>query len=301
MNNEHPLVSIVIPAYNYADYLDEAIESILDQDYPNIELIVLDDGSTDDTREVLKKYTGLFHWETHGNMGQAKTINKGWRMSRGSVLTYLSPDDALAPTAVSTSVEHLLANPDVVLTYCDYNLIDAGSKVVRRVYAPDFHYRDMVIKLICPPGPGAFLRREAFTATGGWNSLFRQVPDYEYWLRLGLRGRFLRIPKVLASFRVHSKSQSFTVVSEQNSEEYVRVVRGYYSSQAAPSEILAAKDEALSNAYIFTARSHMRSGRYKKGLRNLWRGVCLYPKNVRVRTFRAIFHGLFNHLRYRNV
>lgn len=301
MSKDLPLVSIIIPAYNLAHYLEAAIQSVLSQDYPNVELIVLDDGSTDDTRKVLERYTGRFYWETHRNMGQAETINKGWRMSKGSILAYLSPDDTMAPTAVSKSVEHLLANPDVVLTYCDYNLIDARSQVVRRVYAPDFDYHNMVTKLTCPPGPGAFLRREAFEATGGWNSLFKQVPDYEYWLRLGLQGTFIRIPEVLASFRVHSKSQTFAVASEQESEEYVQVIRGYYKSQAVPAEVLAAKDEALSNAYVYTARSHLRSGRYKKGVQSLWRGLCTYPKNARVRTLRVILHGLFNHLRYRNV
>ncbi|MGH8678564.1 MAG: glycosyltransferase family 2 protein, partial [Burkholderiales bacterium] len=72
-----PLVSLVIPAYNHADYLAQAIESVLGQDYPQIELIVLDDGSTDSTRDVLAKYTGKFHWESHQNMGQANTLNKG--------------------------------------------------------------------------------------------------------------------------------------------------------------------------------------------------------------------------------
>ena len=110
-----PLVSIVIPAYNHATYLDEAIQSILKQDYPNIELIVLDDGSTDNTRAVLAKYAGMFHWETHKNMGQANTLNKGWQMSKGEVLSYLSADDVLLPHAVSTSMKYLRG--DVVLTY----------------------------------------------------------------------------------------------------------------------------------------------------------------------------------------
>lgn len=149
-----PLVSVVIPAYNLAGYLREAIESVLDQNYPNVELIVLDDGSTDHTREVLEKYTGRFHWETHPNMGQAATLNKGWRMSKGEILAYLSADDVLLPHAVATSVEYLLAKPDLVLTYCDFDLIDPSSKFIRRVTLSDFDYRKMVLRTIRPPGPG---------------------------------------------------------------------------------------------------------------------------------------------------
>jgi glycosyltransferase involved in cell wall biosynthesis len=301
VSRDLPLVSIVIPAYNYAGYLDQAIRSVLDQDYPNIELLVLDDGSTDDTRKVLEKYAGLFYQETQENMGQAATINKGWRMSKGEILAYLSADDVLLPGATNASVKHLLANPDVVLTYCDYQLIDVDSKPIRRVKAPEFDYCDMVVKFVCPPGPGAFVRRGAFEKTGFWNGSLRQVPDYEYWLRLGLQGRFLRVPEVLAGFRVHSGSRSFAAVEEQRSEEYIKVVEDYYRHQSIPPEVLAAKNEALSNAHIVAARSHLRSGRYAMGLSRLREGISLYPRSLAsFRTFRFIGHGLFNHLRYRN-
>lgn len=301
MDNDSPLVSIVISAYNYGHYLDEAIQSVLGQDYPNVELIVFDDSSTDNTREVLEKYTGRFHWETHPNMGQASTLNKGWQMSGGEILAYLSADDVLEPNAASTSVEYLMANPDIVLTYCDYNLIDPNSTVIRKVSVPEFDYREMVVRLVCPPGPGAFFLRGAFESAGLWNSELRLSPDYDYWLRLGLQGKFLRIPEVLASFRVHGSSQSFTGADERKSEEYVKVIFNYYRAQQVPANILAARDEAMSNAYIFASRSHLRSKRYLKGLVRLWQGLSLYPRNLRPRTFKIIAHGLFNHIRYRGV
>jgi glycosyltransferase involved in cell wall biosynthesis len=298
MNDDLPLVSMVIPAYNYADYLDEAIESILNQDYPNIELIVLDDGSTDNTREVLEKYRDRFYWETQENMGEADTLNKGWQMSRGEILSRLSADDVMLQGAISTSVKHLLANPDVVLTYCDYDLIDSNSRKVRRVNAPELDYREIVAKFICPPGPGAFFLADAFRATGPWNSSLKLSPDYEYWLRLGLQGRFLRIPEVLAAFRVHDESLSFAATDEQKSDEYVRVISNYYETQPVPLDVLEVKDEALSNAYIFAARAHIRSKRYLLGLKRLYKGLSLYPKNLSVRTARIIAHGLINHVRH---
>ena len=100
-----PLVSIVTPTYNQAEYLAETIESVLAQDYPNIEYIVLDDGSTDSTPEVLNRYSGRVRWERHDNMGQARTLNKGWAMSRGEFIGYLSSDDLLLPDAISKLVE----------------------------------------------------------------------------------------------------------------------------------------------------------------------------------------------------
>ena len=100
MTSLSPLVSIVIPAYNHDRYLGEAIDSILGQDYPNVELIVLDDGSTDGTRQILESYHSRFYWESHKNMGQANTLNKGWRMSKDDLLGYLSADDVLFSQAI---------------------------------------------------------------------------------------------------------------------------------------------------------------------------------------------------------
>ena len=152
-----PLVSIVIPTYNAAEFLNESIDSVLNQDYPNIELIVLDDGSTDETQKVLKNYPkGSFYWNSHPNMGQSATLNKGWEIAKGSILSYLSADDILLPNAVKISVENLRNLNNVVMTYCDYMLMDSGSQDIRRVVAPDFSYEKLVSEIIVQPGPGVF-------------------------------------------------------------------------------------------------------------------------------------------------
>src|SRR5436309_8635113 len=118
---ELPLVSIVTPVYNQSDYLAEAIESILAQDYPHLEYIVINDGSTDRTVEVLAKYSGRVRWESQENLGQAATLNRGWRRSIGSILSYLSADDVLLPGVVSSAVRILSQNPDAVMAYPDCN------------------------------------------------------------------------------------------------------------------------------------------------------------------------------------
>src|SRR5258706_2758560 len=128
-----PLVSIVIPCHNQGNYLRQAIESVLSQDYSHIELIVLDDGSHDDTQAVLASYAGRFRHETHANMGQARTLNKGWGMSKGEFLSYLAADDFLLPGAVRTAVENLVSSPRIALSYLDVHVIDPQSRDFRRV------------------------------------------------------------------------------------------------------------------------------------------------------------------------
>jgi glycosyltransferase involved in cell wall biosynthesis len=293
-------VSIIIPAYNHASYLDMAIQSVLYQDYDNIELIVLDDGSTDSTNSMLKKYTGQFYWESQRNMGQADTLNKGWQMSSGAILSYLSADDVLSKSAVSTSIRYLENYPDVVLTYCDFNLIDPQSKIIRRVTPPNFDYYDMVVKILCPPGPGVFFHRRAFEAAGLWNSNFRQMPDYDYWLRLGLLGNFFHIPELLAAFRVHDESQSYAKGDVRKSDEPVRIISDYFRMPNIPESIIGAKNEALSNAYLTSAQLHWRAGRFKVGATNIIKASSLFPANLlTLKTLRLIANALFNRLGYR--
>lgn len=300
ITNQLPLVSIVIPAYNAALYLEEAIESALQQDYPNIELIVLNDGSTDNTLDILQKYTGQFHWETHSNIGQAQTLNKGWEMSQGEILSYLSADDVLLPNAVSTSIKYLLEHQDILMTYCDYNLIDAGSHVIRPVKAPDYNYFDLAVKFVCQPGPGAFFRRKLFELAGGWNSDLKQIPDYDFWLRAGLYGNFLRLPHILASFRIHDDSQSFAKSDAFKAEESIRVLNSYYELPNLPVEVIAAKNEAMSNGLVAAARLHGRAGRYRKFFHRLWNAWCLCPRNfLRLHVQRMVLSGVFGRIRYK--
>lgn len=118
-----PLVSIVTPTHNQAKYLAETIESVLSQTYPNIEYIVLDDGSTDNTQEILKKFGGRIRHERHANIGQARTLNKGWSLCKGKYIGYLSSDDLLYPNAVTELVALLEKDHSVVCAFPDSNLI----------------------------------------------------------------------------------------------------------------------------------------------------------------------------------
>lgn len=295
-----PLVSIVIPAYNHARYLDEAIRSVLQQDYPQVELLVLDDGSTDGTRAVLEKYGTSFRWETQPNMGQAATLNKGWGLARGELLGYLSADDALLPDAIRASVACLEEHPEVVLTYPDYNLIDPASHVIHATRAPEYSYYDMAVDIVCAPGPGAVFRRKAFEAAGRWDASLRQIPDYECWLRLGLQGPFQRIPRVLAAFRVHEESQSFAGSDDRKAEEPRRALAAYFARADLPGPVAQAKGRALGQAHLLTARLHWRAGRYATALLRIAQAIALSPGLLlRKRTLVLLWETMVDRLRHR--
>jgi len=285
-------VSVVIPAYNQAQYLAQAIDSVLSQSHSQVELIVLDDGSTDDTRNVLERYESRLRWEFHPNMGQAATLNRGWGMCGGEILGYLSADDELHPEAAARAVALLDARQELVACYCDFTLFDEHSRPWRAVRTPDFNYAEMVIDAVCPPGPGAFFRRSAFERCGGWNPALRRIPDFEFWLRLGLLGPFQRIPEVLARYRVHSGAQSFSPVSSERAEEIVSVIGALLEHPELPGALRSRGAAARATALLYAARLHL-SGRIRFGLARAAAAMAVDPRAaLRLRTYRLLASGL---------
>ncbi len=293
------LVSIVIPAYNHGNYVAEAIRSVLAQDYPSVELIVIDDGSSDDTAQVLGAMDG-FYWESQANAGQARTLEKGWRIARGDILGYLSADDTLEPNAVAEAVASLTKHPDTVVVYPDYALIDPQSRVVRHVESPEYSYRDMLVDVVCAPGPGAFFRRVAYEKAGPWNPTYRQMPDYDFWLRMGLHGAFLRVPQRLAAFRVHEGSQTYALATPERAAEPVRIVERILSDPAMAPDLKAMGSEALANAHLISAQLHLRAGRIDSAMASLMAACKLKSSAVfSLRSMRLLANAIFNRLGHR--
>ena len=247
-DSARPPVSIVIPAYNHGRYLAEAIESVLAQDYPAVDLTVVNDGSTDNTADVLAAFAPRITAVSQPNAGQSSTISRAWASARGEIVSYLSADDRLLPGAISSAVAALLANPRAVMIYGDYELIDPESRRVRRVNAPDFDPSALVRRLECAPGPGVFIRRDAADRAGGWDARYRQSPDFEYWLRLSLVGPILRLPQPLAALRVHPGSASFAVTTPERAEEPVLIMERYFERADLPAPVRAWKAESISSA-----------------------------------------------------
>jgi glycosyltransferase involved in cell wall biosynthesis len=274
-----PLVSIVTPTYNQAQYLEETIKSVLSQDYPHIEYIVLDDGSTDSTPHILDRYTGRIQWESHPNMGQTRTVNKAWLMCRGDILSWINSDDTFLPGAVSTAVDYLLSHPDVLMMYGDYYEIDSQSRLRRYVQTREFDYIEMVRECYCMPGAGIFLRRQALEMAGLLDARLDYIMDFGYWLRLGLVGKIEHVSHYFAQYRVHPAIKSRTP-SPKKAEEYIQVYDELFKQNDLPETLKAIQAEALSNAYIFAALHHFNRGDGQQTRTHLIHCLRLYPRNI---------------------
>lgn len=263
-----PLVTIVTPAFNQAKFVAETIESVLAQNYPNIEYIVIDDGSTDDTAAILDRYHDRVRVVTQPNAGQALTLNRGWSQARGSILGYLSSDDILYPTAVAELVAVLEEESTNVCVFPDCDLIDPASRIVKRNVCRKFDLESLIVEQECYIGPGALFRAEAFRAVGGWRADLRLAPDREFWIRLASWGEFAFLSRTLAGYRIHPHSISYKDVSEAISAEYLAVLDRFFADGWASPAIARRRDEAYGRAYLLIARNCFRALRFSRGRAN---------------------------------
>ena len=251
----YPLVSIITPTYNRANYLPETISSILEQDYPRIEYIIIDDGSTDHTPDLLKSYKGHLRWFRQENAGEQFAVNKGFDLSTGEIICTINSDDTLLPNAVSTVVKYLMDNPQALVVYPDWLMTDQHSNILKSIRLEEYDYTYMVRKHHCFIGPGAFFRREALKITGGRDTQFRYTADFDFWLTLGLYGHFIHIPKPLATFRIHPQSISTSYRNDAIAKEHIQLMEKYFSRNDIPPHILDIKEEAISYAYLIAAQA----------------------------------------------
>ncbi len=248
-NRKFPLVTVITPTYNRASFLEETIESVLSQDYPYIEYIVLDDGSTDATKKLIRNYKNRLIFSSHNNMGETGTVNKGFSMAHGDIITVVNSDDPLRPHAIKTAVKFLEKKPEILVAYSDVDLIGPKSELINHGIVPEHDYEFMYMYQHCSISNGAFIRSKAIQLIGGRNSSYKYIADFEFWLRLGLYGPFARIPEPLATHRRHDGAQSI-ISRNKMAEESIRLVRDISSLKNFPTRLKKFRKSAYSSAYF---------------------------------------------------
>ena len=252
-----PLVSIVVPTYNRAGYVETAVDSLLEQDYEALEVIVLDDGSRDETSAVLQRIAeradpARFQWDRHDNVGQAATINRGLQRAKGDLLGYLSSDDYLLPGAISRLVAAAEETPDADVIYPWFHVVDDADRVIDTIAAFEHNLRDAVRWVLCMPGVGALMRRSCYERIGGWDERYRFCPDFEWWIR-ARDARFLCVREPLGAWRAHEGSISTGGLDTGYAIELLRVLDDLYASPDLPEELLEVRAEAYASAYALGA------------------------------------------------
>ncbi|MGN7468385.1 glycosyltransferase family 2 protein [Brevibacillus sp. SAFN-007a] len=208
-----PLVSIITPSFNQSAFIRKTIESVLSQDYPNIEHIVVDGGSTDGTLGILQEYAHLgnrFRYISEPDRGQSHAINKGLAMANGQIVGWLNSDDKYWPGAVAKAINALTANPHWAMVYGNALHINADDKITS-VYPTKPFSREALFLFCIICQPSAFIRKEVFQAVGGVDENLHYCMDYDLWMRISKTYTVGHIQDFLAASRLHPACKSIAL------------------------------------------------------------------------------------------
>ena len=203
------LVSIVTPSYNQARFIEGTIQSVLSQDYPQIEYLVVDGGSTDHSVDVIRRYADrLTGWVSEKDRGQTDAINKGFARARGEIFAWINSDDTYEPGAVSAAVEFLREHPEVGMVYGDCNYINEQGEVIGRFHSKQTSYRRIRQGYNHIPQQTMFFRAELWKQLGPLDPSFHFAMDYDLWTRISARSEIKYVPQTWANFRLHTSGKT---------------------------------------------------------------------------------------------
>ncbi len=209
MDNK-PFVSIITPSFNQAQYLEATILSVLNQDYPNLEYIIADGGSTDGSVDIIRRYSDrLAWWVSEKDHGQTEAINKGFAHANGDILAWLNSDDTYEPGAVSAAVKYLCDHPEIGLVYREANFIDEKGEIIGRFPAAQTDYRRLRRGYVHIPQQSSFFRMNIWRKVGPLDVSLYFAMDYDLWVRIAAISQIKYIPgQAWANFRIHSTSKT---------------------------------------------------------------------------------------------
>jgi glycosyltransferase involved in cell wall biosynthesis len=206
-----PLVSIVTPSFNQAQYLEDTIKSVLDLNYPNVEYIVIDGSSTDGSVEIIERYQDrISYWISEPDNGQTDAINKGFNLAHGEIYAWINSDDIYYPNAVSEAVEYLTRTPDVGMVYGDADFINSQGNRIGKFNAEQTSYKRLRRGGVYIPQQAAFWRATLWNQVAPLDTSLYFAMDYDLWLRLARISKIKYLPKLWAKFRLHDDAKTIS-------------------------------------------------------------------------------------------
>ncbi len=224
--SKFPLVSIITPSYNSEKFIEETVVSVLNQDYQNIEYIVIDGRSNDGTCELLNKYLDKIEFLSEEDKGMYDAVNKGIKLSHGEYILYLNSDDLLMPNSISNLVKYMEQNDNLSMVFSDFYKVNYSGEIIERVFSHQVSFSDLLKYGNTIFSGSMLIRKRVFNDIGLFNSELKDSADYEYCLRMAKNDCiFKHIPLPLVKFRIHPKQ--LTNSSWNQWHEALKVNRDY--------------------------------------------------------------------------
>jgi len=225
-------VSVVTPSFNHAHFIVDTIESVLAQDYSDIEYIVVDGLSSDNTVNILKKYSDRIKWISEVDTGQTEAINKGLKMASGEIVCFLNSDDLFEKNTISQVVQTFRLNPDVKWVYGKCRIVDANNSEIRHlitlyknIISKRFSYRKLLVENFISQ-PATFWKSELHSEFGYLDESEHFAMDYEFWCRIGAKHKPTVINSYLSRFRMYPTSKSGSLTNPVFEDE-LRIAKKY--------------------------------------------------------------------------
>ncbi len=276
------LVSIITPSYNQAAYLEQTILSVLNQDYPRIEYIVVDGASTDGSVEIIKKYASKFaYWVSEKDRGQADAINKGFAHATGDIVAWLNSDDYYLQGAVGAAVKVFEENPDVVLVYGDMLAVDEQGKTFNTLTYGQLSLEDLLCFQIIGQ-PAVFMRRSALQKTNGLDLNFHFLLDHLLWIQIAKHGRILHVDQTWSAARYHAEAKNRAKAAEFGHEAF-RILDVATQDNELASVLSKVNRRAHASANRVDARYLLDGGQPAKALSAWMRALFIHPPTALAR------------------
>lgn len=238
LSSNTPKISIITPSFNQEKFIKQTIESVISQNYPNLEYIIIDGGSTDGSQEIIKKYAKqhpCIKWISEKDNGQSAAINKGFKMSTGEIVAWLNSDDTYAPNAIQNAVDFLNKNTDTMLMYADAHIIDEAGNFIQKFPATEeFDYFRLINTWDFIMQPTTFWRRELFEHIGYLNENLHFVMDWDFWIRAAQKFKLKYNKTHIANNREYSNTKTLSG-GKKRLTEIRKLIRKYSSQKYPPS------------------------------------------------------------------
>ena len=274
-----PRVTVVTPSYNQGRFIEETIRSVLLQGYPDLEYIIMDGGSTDDTLDIIRRYEPwLTYWVSEPDRGQSHAVNKGWARATGEILAYLNTDDCYLPGATAAAASEFCRRPDVAMVYGTASIVDESGTELSRWVARPFDLKTMLVSGSIVPQPATFFARVVVASLGYLNEQRHMIMDYELCTRIGMGFPTACLAGTLARFRAHPQSKTW-LHFEATAKELVEFVMSFHPERLPDDDWRRIRNGTLARVHYEWAMGYLVRGREgAEALKQLLTSIRLHPR-----------------------
>jgi glycosyltransferase involved in cell wall biosynthesis len=283
-----PLVSIITPSYNHGQFLEQTIQSVLAQDYPNLEYFVVDGGSTDNTLDIIHQYAAkLTWWVSERDHGQADAINKGFAHAHGEIIAWLNSDDLFfRKDAVSHAVQALQAHPELGMVYADGVLVDEHLNILDWHTYPQFTLTDLLgFKVLLQPT--VFMRQNALREAGYLPTNYDLILDQVLWVMIASKYPILHVNEFWAVERSHSSAKTISQAAHYG-EEAFRYIQSLEGNPDVAPVLARHRNLIYAGLYMFDGKRQIDAGNPRRALSQFKQAWKLSPTTVLNSWFKVV-------------